>query len=69
MVVYLGRCGHTVNRKRAMRTMGRPGSHGTGSRHLQGAEHLQHKVYPYLLRGVAVLKPSSQLITPRRLVS
>jgi putative transposase len=50
----LGRCGHSVNRKRLqrlMRTMGlacmAPGPNTSRA-------HPPHKVYPYLLRGVAI---------------
>jgi putative transposase len=44
MVVYLGRCGHSVNRKRLQRLM----------RTMGLACMAPHKVYPYLLRGVAI---------------
>jgi putative transposase len=57
MVVFLKAAGHNVNRKRVqglMRTMGlvgmAPGPNTSRS-------HPKHKVYPYLLRGVSVIKP------------
>jgi len=57
MVVFLKAAGHDVNRKRVqglMRTMGlagmAPGPNTSRS-------HPEHKVYPYLLRGVSVVKP------------
>ena len=54
MVVYLGRCGHLVNRKRVQRLMrcmslaGMAPGPGTSQR------HPQHKVYPYLLHKAAI---------------
>lgn len=58
MVVFLGLQGHTVNRKRVqrlMRTMGlasmAPGPHTS-------VPHPEHKVYPYLLRGVDITRPN-----------
>ena len=57
MVVFLKAAGHAVNRKRVqglMRTMGlagmAPGPNTSRS-------HPEHKVYPYLLRGVSVVRP------------
>jgi putative transposase len=52
MVVYLGWCGHAVNRKRLqrlMRTMGLVGiAPGPNT----------SRAHPYLLRGVAIEKPN-----------
>lgn len=57
MTVYLRGLGHRINRKhvqRLMRTLGlmgmAPGPHTSQS-------HPQHKVYPYLLRGVEIDRP------------
>lgn len=58
MVVYLGRCGHCVNRKRAQRLMRSLGLAGMAPGPATSRAHPQHKVYPYLLRGVAVVKPN-----------
>jgi putative transposase len=58
MVVYLGRCGHCVNRKRAQRLMRTLGLAGMAPGPNTSRAHPQHKVYPYLLRGVAVVKPN-----------
>jgi putative transposase len=58
MVVYLGRCGHTVNRKRAQRLMRKLGLQGMAPGSNTSRVHPQHKVYPYLLRGVAVVRPN-----------
>lgn len=58
MVVYLGRCGHSVNRKRAQRLMRSLGLAGMAPGPNTSRAHPQHKVYPYLLRGVAVVRPN-----------
>jgi len=58
MVVYLGRCGHCVNRKRARRLMRSMGLSGMAPGPNTSKAHPQHKVYPYLLRGVAVVRPN-----------
>ncbi len=58
MVVYLERCGHTVNRKRAQRLMRKLGLQGMAPGPNTSRAHPQHKVYPYLLRGVAVERPN-----------
>lgn len=56
MVVYLGRCGHRVNRKRAQRLMRALGLAGMAPGPSTSKAHPQHKVYPYLLRGVPVVR-------------
>ncbi len=58
MVVYLGRCGHTVNRKRTQRLMRAIGLAGMAPGPNTSKTHPQHKVYPYLLRGVAIERPN-----------
>ena len=58
MVVYLGRCGHKVNRKRAQRLMRSMGLAAIAPGPNTSWAHPQHKVYPYLLRGVAVVRPN-----------
>ena len=58
MVVYLGRCGHSVNRKRAQRLMRSLGLAGMAPGPNTSRAHPQHKVYPYLLRGVAISRPN-----------
>ena len=58
MVVYLGRCGHTVNRKRAQRLMRTLGLQGMAPGPNTSRAHPHHKVYPYLLRGVAIERPN-----------
>ena len=58
MVVYLGRCGLSVNRKRAQRLMRTLGLAGMAPGPNTSRAHPQHKVYPYLLRGVAISRPN-----------
>ena len=58
MVVYLEHRGHTVNRKRAQRLMRTLGLAGMAPGPSTSGAHPQHKVYPYLLRGVAVCRPN-----------
>jgi putative transposase len=54
MVVHLGRCAHQVNRKRAQRLMRCMGMAGMAPGPNTSWARSQHKVYPYLLRGVPV---------------
>jgi putative transposase len=56
MVVHLGRCGHRVNRKRAQRLMRSMGLAGMAPGPNTNWAHPPHKVYPYLLRGVPVVR-------------
>ena len=56
MVVYLQRCGHRVNRKRAQRLMRGLGLAAMAPGPNTSWAHPQHKVYPYLLRGVPVVR-------------
>lgn len=58
MVVYLGRCGHVVNRKRVQRLMRSMSLAGMAPGPNTSRAHPQHKVYPYLLRGVVVDRPN-----------
>jgi putative transposase len=56
MLVYLGRCGHRVNRKRVQRFMRAKSLAGMSPGPNTSAAHPQHKVYPDLLRGVPVVR-------------
>jgi len=58
MVIFLKVAGHTVNRKRAQRLMQRMGLAGMAPGPNTSRPHPEHKVYPYLLRGVSVVKPN-----------
>jgi putative transposase len=56
MVVHLFRCGHRVNRKRVQRLMRAMFLAGMAPGPNTSTAHPQHKVYPYLLRGVPVVR-------------
>jgi len=58
MVVFLGREGHTVNRKRVQRLMRGMGLAGMAPGPNTSKGHPEHKIYPYLLRGVAITAPN-----------
>ena len=55
---YLRRLGHKINRKRVRRLMGLLGLAGMAPGPDTSRPHPQHKVYPYLLRGVNVTRPN-----------
>lgn len=58
MVVYLGGLGYSVNRKRVQRLMRTLGLAGMAPGPSTSRPHPQHKVYPYLLRGLEVTQPN-----------
>ena len=58
MVIFLEKAGHSVNRKRAQRLMREMGLAGMAPGPNTSRLHPEHKVYPYLLRGVAVIRPN-----------
>ena len=58
MVVHLGKMGHLVNRKRVQRLMGILCLAGMAPGPNTSLPHPQHKIYPYLLRGVNVTQPN-----------
>ena len=58
MVVYLKKKGHIVNRKRVQRLMRQMGLAGMAPGPNTSRSHPDHKVYPYLLRGVDVVRPN-----------
>ena len=58
MVVFLKTAGHTVNRKRVQRLMRKMGLAGMAPGPNTSRPHPEHKVYPYLLRGVSVVRPN-----------
>jgi putative transposase len=58
MVVYLRGLGHLVNRKRVQRLMGILGLAGMAPGPNTSKPHPQHKIYPYLLRGLTVAGPN-----------
>lgn len=58
MVVELGRRGYRVNRKRVQRLMRGMGLAGMSPGPTTSRSHPQHRVYPYLLRGVSITRPN-----------
>jgi len=56
MVVYLERCGRGLNRKRVQRFMRCMSLASMSPGPNTSAVHPQHKGYPYLLRGVPVVR-------------
>jgi putative transposase len=56
MVEHLFRCGHRVNRKRVQRLMRCMFLAAMAPGPNTSTAHPQHKVYPYLLRGVPVVR-------------
>lgn len=58
MVIYLGKLGYTVNRKRVQRLMRTLGLVGMAPGPNTSRPHPANKVYPYLLRGVEVVRPN-----------
>jgi len=58
MVVFLKATGHLINRKRVRRLMRQMGLAGMAPGPNTSRPHPEHKVYPYLLRGVPVVRPN-----------
>jgi len=58
MTEYLRGLGHWVNRKRVQRLMQKLGLAGMAPGPNSSKPHSQHKLYPYLLRGVDVIRPN-----------
>lgn len=58
MVAYLKEVGHLVNRKRVQRLMRQMGLAGMAPGPNTSKAHPAHKVYPYLLRGVPIVRPN-----------
>lgn len=58
MVVYLRKKGHLVNRKRVQRLMRQMALAGMSPGPNTSKKHPSHKIYPYLLRGVEIIRPN-----------
>ena len=58
MTQYLRGLGYVINRKRVQRLMRTLGLAGMTPSPNTSKRHPQHKVYPYLLRGVDVIAPN-----------
>ena len=57
MTAVLRRAGYPVNRKRVMRLMGRMGLSAIYPKPALSNPNPDHRVYPYLLRGVTITRP------------
>jgi putative transposase len=55
---YLKDCGYVVNRKKVQRLMQTLGLSGMAPGPHTSKPHPQHKIYPYLLRGVEISRPN-----------
>lgn len=58
MTKYLCGSGYAVNRKRVQRLMQKLGLAGMAPGPDTSKAHPQHKIYPYLLRGVEIISPN-----------
>lgn len=58
MAVFLRKQGYAVNRKRVQRLMRKMCLAGMAPGPNTSSMHPEHKVYPYLLRGVKVIRPN-----------
>ena len=58
MTKYLCGCGYAVNRKRVQRLMQKLGLAGMAPGPNTSKPHPEHKHYPYLLRGLAIIRPN-----------
>ena len=58
MVVFLKRKGYLVNRKKVQRLMRVMGLAGMAPGPNTSKPHPQHKIYPYLLRGLDIIRPN-----------
>jgi len=58
MVVFLKVAGYTANRKRVQGLMREMGLAGMAPGPNTSRPHPEHKIYPYLLRGVSVIRPN-----------
>jgi putative transposase len=58
MTEHLVRCGHEVNRKRVQRLMRTMGLEGLFPGRKTSKPAPEHKVYPYLLRGLTIDRPN-----------
>jgi putative transposase len=58
MTKYLCGCGYAVNRKRVQRLLQKLGLAGMAPGPNTSKPHPQHKLYPYLLRGLDIVRPN-----------
>jgi len=55
---YIGRCGYRVNHKRIQRLMRIMKIQSIGPKPNTSAPRKEHKIYPYLLKGMKITKPN-----------
>jgi len=58
MCKFLRRLGHAVGRKRIRRLMRKMGLEAIYQKPNTSAPHPEHRIYPYLLKGVAITEPN-----------
>jgi putative transposase len=58
MLVYLRTLGHDINRKRVQRLMREMGLFAMAPGPQTSQKHPEHRIYPYLLRGMEITKPN-----------
>ena len=58
MMRYLHRLGHRVGRNRVVRVMRKMGLRAIYQKPNTSAPHPEHRVYPYLLRDLAIVRPN-----------
>lgn len=58
MKLFLKECGYSVNRKRVQRLMQQLGLVGMAPGPNTSKPHPEHTVYPYLLRGLDIIRPN-----------
>jgi len=58
MTTYLNRLGYTINRKRVQRLMRKMGLEAIYPKPRTSQKHPQHRIYPYLLRGLSIDHPN-----------
>jgi putative transposase len=57
MTIWLRLCGHHINRKHVQRLMQKLGLAGMAPGPNTSVAHPEHKIYPYLLRGLPIVRP------------
>ena len=58
IAIFLRQAGHAINRKRVQRLMQMLGLAGMAPGPNTSRAHPEHKIYPYLLRGMPVVRPN-----------
>ncbi len=58
MSIHLRKLGYTVNRKRVQRLMRLMGLQAIYPKRKMSVAHPEHKIFPYLLRGVQIVRPN-----------